>query len=63
MAVGVKSADEEQFNLAILKKFDGNSEYNPVNTVYYCHMSEITQILALTDFQRNLSFVTLSLEY
>jgi len=62
MAIGFKSADDEHFNLAILKKEDGDSEYSPVKTVYDCHMSEITQILALTDFYCNLSFVTLSLD-
>ena len=42
MAIGFMSADDEHFNLAILRKEDGDSEYSPVKTVYDCHMSYIT---------------------
>ena len=33
MAIGFKSADDEHFNLAILKKEDGDSECSLVKTV------------------------------
>ena len=62
IAIGYKDQDDEHFNLAILKKADEEEEYSPVATVQDCHTSEITQILALTDFYCKLSFVTMSLD-
>ena len=62
VAVGFKSADDEHFNLAILKKENDDAEHSLVKTIHDCHTSEITQILALTDFYCKLSFVTMSLD-
>ena len=45
-----------------MKKTDKFADFSTVEIVNDCHMSEITQILALTDFYCRLSFVTMSLD-
>ena len=62
MAIAFKSADDEHFNLAIMKKTEKFATFSTVAVVNDCHESEITQILALTDFYCRLSFVTMSLD-
>lgn len=62
MAIAYKSSDDEHFNLAIMKKTEKFADFSMVEVVQDCHGSEITQILALTDFYCKLSFVTMSLD-
>ena len=62
MAIAFKSIDDEHFNLSIMKKTEKFSTFDTVAVVNDCHASEITQILALTDFYCRLSFVTMSLD-
>jgi len=45
-----------------MKKTEKFANFDTVNVATDCHLDEITQILALTDFYCRLSFVTMSLD-
>ena len=65
LAIAFKSADEEHFNLTIFRRTTSEDEvepFQPISLVNDCHSRDITQILALTDYYRRLSFVTMSLD-
>ena len=65
LAIAFKTSDEEHFHMTIFRRTTSEDEVEPftaLSLVNDCHSRDITQILALTDYYRRLSFVTMSLD-